>query len=57
MSSTEKTTVKPASVIRDELIGEMAAILYDIAPPDAQRIIARKMDELSWAVQRESQSG
>lgn len=56
--STPTPTLEPKAYhIRDEIIGEMAAILYDIAPPDGQRIIARLLDELRDAVLREAING
>lgn len=55
MADSRTTAAEKSSedIIHD-LIGEMAAILHDIAPPDGQRRIARLMDDLRFAVQREA---
>lgn len=50
---TPETTHSSAQ-IRDILTEEMAHILHDIAPPDGQRTIARLMDELRRAYEREA---
>ena len=57
MPVDSKTEAKPAerssSAVREALLLDMACILHDIAPPDAQRRISKLMDEWQAACQRE----
>ena len=46
-------TTKSSAYIKDELLLAMASILYEIAPPDGQKTIARLMDQLHAKQQEE----